>query len=474
MTRRTFAQNHSFRGADAPRTLFCCLIFGFWSLFGIWSLEFGLFAAVPSAAKPNIVFILADDLGWGDLSCYGGRVATPQLDAMAREGTRFAQFYVAAPICSPSRAALITGQFPGRWRITSYLQTRQGNRDCGQADYLSTNAPSLPRVLKAAGYATAHIGKWHLGGGRDVTNAPKFAAYGYDLGYGTYESPEPHPDITATNWIWSSHDKVKRWERTRWMVDQTLDFLRAHTNQPCFVNLWLDDVHTPWIPSKEVQDDQAQRGDTRKNLRPVLIETDRQIGRLLTSLREAGSNTLVLFLGDNGPLPPFNQERTAGLRGSKLSLYEGGIREPLIVRWPGVTKAGSISDTPIISTDYYPTILQIAGLPLRPEQHRDGISLVRLLNGEKLADRTFYWHYPHYGNQGGSPAGAVRRGNYKLIEWYEDMRVELYDLKDDPGEHHDLSTRKADQTEILRIALHAWRDQVRAVMPTPNSNYKPD
>src|SRR6185436_19296043 len=153
--------------------------------------------------RPNIIIVLADDFGWGDLSCYGAKVPTPQLDAMARDGTRFTQFYVASPICSPSRAALITGQFPARWRITSYLQSQKGNRACEQADFLATNAPSLPRVLKSAGYATAHIGKWHLGGGRDVTNAPKFAAYGYDLGYGTYESPEPHPDLTATDWIWS-------------------------------------------------------------------------------------------------------------------------------------------------------------------------------------------------------------------------------------------------------------------------------
>jgi arylsulfatase A-like enzyme len=238
-------------------------------------------SACAAETRPNIIVVLADDLGVGDLACYGGKTPTPNLDAMAREGTRFTQFYVAAPICSPSRAGLITGQFPARHRITSYLQTRRGNRACEQADFLATNAPSLPRVLKAAGYATAHIGKWHLGGGRDVTNAPKFAAYGYDVGFGTYESPEPHPDITTTNWIWTPRDKVKRWDRTQWMVDHTLEFLRTHPGRPCFVNLWLDDTHTPWIPSRDVQDDTSLRGDTRKNLRPVLQEMDREIGRLL-------------------------------------------------------------------------------------------------------------------------------------------------------------------------------------------------
>ena len=206
------------------------------------------FAAETTRPKPNILVVLADDFGWGDVSCYGGKVPTPALDRMAKEGTRFTQFYVASPICSPSRCGIITGQQPGKWRITSYLQTRKGNRECGQADFLDPAAPSLPRTLQAAGYATAHIGKWHLGGGRDVINAPKFAAYGYDAGMGTYESPEPHPDITATNWIWSPQDKVKRWDRSAWMVDRTLDFMRAHTNRPCFVNLWFDDTHTPWVP----------------------------------------------------------------------------------------------------------------------------------------------------------------------------------------------------------------------------------
>ncbi len=428
----------------------------------------GLSVSEAADVRPNIIVVLADDLGWGDLSCYGGKVPTPHLDAMAREGTRFTQFYVASPICSASRAALITGQFPGRWKITSFLQTRKGNRECEQADFLSTNAPSLPRSLQAVGYATAHIGKWHLGGGRDVTNAPKFAAYGYDLGYGTYESPEPHPDITGTNWIWSSHDKVKRWERTRWMVEQTLAFLRTHTNQPCFVNLWLDDIHTPWVP--EVQEDKAR--DSRRNLVAVLSETDRQIGRLLSTLRELGaaSNTLVLFLGDNGPLPPFNQERTAGLRGSKLSLYEGGVREPLIAWWPGHVPAERVDTNSVVaSVDFFPMLAKIAGAKMPGGIRFDGEELgAAFFERPVVRSRPLFWEYGRNTNsftfpgiaRNRSPNVAMREGNWKLLVSADGSGAELYDLERDPRESRNISSTQRELTaRLVRTALD-WRNSL--------------
>src|SRR5580704_6619309 len=202
-----------------------------------------------TAERPNIIFLLTDDMGYGDVGCYGGNfVPTPNIDQLAKDGTKFTQFYVAAPVCSPSRVGYLTGMFPGRWRITNYLQTRAGNRASEQVDFLDTNAPSIGRVMKAAGYATGHFGKWHMGGGRDVTNAPPFSAYGFDEHAGTWESPEPDPNITATNWIWSPFDNVKRWNRTAYFVDKTLDFLSRHKGQPCYVDLWPDDVHTPWVP----------------------------------------------------------------------------------------------------------------------------------------------------------------------------------------------------------------------------------
>src|SRR5262245_29200969 len=231
--------------------------------------------AVDAVKRPHIVFVLADDLGPGDLGCWGGKAApTPNIDRLADEGIRFTQYYSASPICSPSRCGLLTGQFPARWRITSFLQTRAGNRGCGQADYLDPKAPSLPRALKTAGYRTAHFGKWHLGGGRDVRDAPPFADYGYDAHAGTWEGPQPHPDITATNWIWSVKDRVKRFDRTAFFVDRTLDFLKRHRGRPFFVNVWLDDPHTPWLA-----DARAARGaSTRANLRAVMTEVDRQMG----------------------------------------------------------------------------------------------------------------------------------------------------------------------------------------------------
>src|SRR6185436_928225 len=170
---------------------------------------------------------------------------------------------------------LTTGMFPARWQITSFLQEKKGNRACGQADFLDPKAPSLARLLKDAGYATAHFGKWHMGGGRDVTDAPKFAAYGFDEHAGTWESPEPHPDITATNWIWSPQDKVKRWERTGFFIDKTFDFLKRHSGQPAFINVWLDDVHTPWVPDEAAQGAEARR-ETPDKLSRVITELDRQ------------------------------------------------------------------------------------------------------------------------------------------------------------------------------------------------------
>jgi arylsulfatase A-like enzyme len=422
----------------------------------VWTAAHG----ANSPARPHIVFVLADDMGLGDVACYGGEIApTPNLDRLAREGTRFTRYYSASPICSPSRCGLITGQFPARWRITSYLQTRAGNRACEQADFLDPAAPSLPSALRAAGYATAHVGKWHLGGGRDVTNSPTFAAYGYDAGFGTYESPEPHPDLTATNWVWSPRDKVKRWQRTAWMVDQTLDFLKRNPGRPCFVNLWLDDTHAPWVPENAP----STNRQSRTNLVAVLKEMDRQIGRLMDSLP---ANTLLVFTTDNGALPTFQGDRSTGLRGSKLSLYEGGTRVPFLVRWPGRVPAGRVDDSTVLAAvDIFPTFAAVAGAKPPAGYVSDGMDASRALLGRPLERmKPIFWEYGRNPASFSYPAGrdrspnvAVRDGRWKLLVNADGAGAELYDMAADAQESRNLASAEAGVARRLTDAALAWR-----------------
>ena len=442
---------------------------------GIFALALlsGPSAVTSGSIQPNVIIILADDLGPGDLSCYGGKTPTPNIDRMAKEGIRFTRYYAASPICSPSRCALVTGQYPGRWRITSFLQTRAGNKACGQDDFLDPDAPSLARALRAAGYRTFHVGKWHLGGGRDVAAAPKFAAYGYDVGLGTWESPEPHPDLTARDWIWSAVDKVKRWDRSRWMLDRTLDFLRDNADKPCFVNLWLDDPHTPWVPTADDQQvgkggKGAGKGDTPERLAKVLTEMDRQIGRLLEALRERkeGRPTLVLFLSDNGPLPTFDRARTVGLRGSKLSLYEGGVRVPCIAWGPGLIPSGITNDATVLAAvDLFPTLCTLCRAPLPKEYKSDGEDLSPALLGKAVTrTKMLFWEYGRNDKSFAfpkgddrSPAMAVRAGDWKLLVNADGAGAVLYDLAADPHETRDLAGARPEVTRRLTELVIAWR-----------------
>ena len=319
--------------------------------------------------------------------------------------------------------------------------------------------------MKAAGYATAHFGKWHLGGGRDVKDAPKFAAYGYDEHAGTYESPEPPPDITATDWIWSDKDKVKRWDRTAFFVDKTLDFLKRHKGQkPCFVNVWLDDTHTPWVPGPD-----APKGEGRPNLEKVLVEMDRQIGRLAEGLKEMGMerDTILIFASDNGPLPTFRGARATGIRGSKLSLYEGGIRVPLIVRWPGVTPAGRVDETTVMcGVDMSATLSAVAGAKVPEGVKLDGEDLSTALRGTPVERKgALFWEYGRNEEffkfpgieRDRSPNLAVRQGRWKLLVNADTTREELYDLATDAKETKNLAAKEPQRAKELREAALAWR-----------------
>ena len=414
--------------------------------------------------RPNMVFILADDMGYGDVGCNGGTfVPTPNIDALAREGIRFTQYTSASPICSPSRAGCTTGQFPARWKITSYLQAREGNRACEQADFLDAKAPSLARTLKAAGYATGHFGKWHMGGGRDVTNAPPFEAYGFDEHASTWESPDPHPDITGSNWIWSPKDKVKRWDRTAFFVDKTLDFLRRHKGQPCYVNLWPDDVHTPWVPADDVP-----KSDTPENFRRVLAEYDRQVGRLMAGLKELGidGQTLVVFASDNGPLPTFKGARAGGLRGSKMSLYEGGIRMPCVVRWPGHAAAGRTDGQTVWSAvDLFPSLCAAAGVALPKDIAFDGENISEAWTGKPVVRSTpLFWEYgrndmsfKYPKGRDRSPKLAVRNGKWKLLINADGSDAQLFDLSSDASEARNVAADNPDEVVRLKATVLAWR-----------------
>ena len=421
--------------------------------------------------KPNIIIILTDDMGYSDLSVNGGPYQTPNLDKLAKEGTRFTNYYVAAPICSPSRVAMLTGMEPSKWNIYTFEQNMSGNRAADQAPYLDPVAPSMARTLKEkAGYVTGHFGKWHMGGGRDVYYAPAFSAYGFDEHSSTYESPDPDPLLTATDWIWSPQDSIKRWERTSYFVDKTLDFIRRHKGKPTFVNLWPDDMHTPWVPNEEKQG-KKDTYNSEENFKLVLQEYDRQIGRLMQGLKKLGlaNNTIVIFTSDNGPLPTFEGRRSGQKRGSKLSLYEGGTALPFIVRWPGHVASNKVDTTSVISNlDIFPTLASITGSPMPARFSFDGADKKGVwLNHPKQREKTMYWDYGSHGEKSAyrypkgrdhSPNLAMREGEWKLLMNYDGSDIELYNIIKDPKEDHDVAQENDGIVKKMKSKLLMWRD----------------
>jgi arylsulfatase A-like enzyme len=454
-----------------------------WTIY-IKTVSTGLLAGLSMNAQsrkdvqPNIIIILTDDMGFGDVGAYGGKfVPTPNIDKMAAEGMRFMQFYSAAPISSASRAGLLTGIHPGRWNITSYLQTRAGNKDAEMADFLNPDAPTLPRTLQAAGYKTGHFGKWHLGGGRDVDNAPQITNYGYDEYASTYESPDPDPLITATDWIWSAKDSIKRWDRTAYFVDKTLDFLKRNSGgQPCFVNLWPDDMHTPWVGNIEEQQLFPDGENSEKNFRTVLIEYDKQIGRLLDGLKKLGidKNTIVIFTSDNGPAPSFRGSRAGNYRGCKASLYEGGMRMPFIIWSPDhLIPKGKIDNTSIVSAlDLFASLCGIAHIKLPAGYNSDGTDMSDALVGKpQQRSKPVFWEYrrndkkafPKPADTDASPNLAVRDGDWKLLINFNETEMMLYNLYEDPRETTNICGKFPDKAAELKDMVLKWRHSLPAL-----------
>jgi arylsulfatase A-like enzyme len=454
-------------------------------------------AAAPAPkGKCNFLFILADDLGWKDLGCQGSSFYdTPHLDRLAAGGTRFTNAYAACPVCSPTRASIMTGRYPARLHLTDFIG---GGRNAKLItpkflDHLPLEEVTIAEALKQAGYATFFAGKWHLGKqgywpenqGFDVNMG------GNDRGgpYGGNKYFSPYGNPTLPDGPPGEHLPAR-------LAVETTKFIEAHKDGPFLAYLSFYSVHTPLMAREDLkkkyeqrraernlQDQFGDEGQRKVRLNQChavyggMVEAmDQAVGHVLDALDrlKLAESTVVIFMSDNGGLSTSEGSPTSNvpLRAGKGWLYEGGIREPMIVRWPGQTKPGSTCDVPVISTDFYPTMLDMAGLAAMPQQHRDGVSIAPLLTpaGGKIAPRPLFWHYPHYGNQGGSPGGAVRVGDWKLIEFHEDNRVELYNLAEDTGEKNNLAAKMPEKAAEMRKTLDDWRKSVNAAMPTPNPN----
>lgn len=455
------------------------------------SLVAGLHAGRAAETRPNFVVILMDDLGVMDLGCYGsGFHRTPHLDRMAREGMQFTRAYAACPVCSPTRAALLTGQNPARLHLTDWLPGRPDRKDQKmRRPTLTTNLPSalvtLAEALKSAGYATAHVGKWHVGG---EGQGPR--EHGFDLNIGGDHRGTPAsyfaPYGRGRNVIPGLEDAPPGEYLTDRLTDEAVKFIETRREQPFLLYLPHFAVHTPLTAKSNLvarYRAQPRPGSTQSNaIYAAMVESmDESVGRILAALESSGlaANTLVLFTSDNGGLsvaegPNTPATSNAPLRAGKGHLYEGGLRVPLLARWPGVVPAGQSNATPVITTDLYFTLLELAGVPAPPTQPADGVSLAALLRGNgTLARPALHWHYPHYSNQGGKPGGAIREGDFKLIEFYESGYLELYDLTRDPGETNNLTGARSQLANDLAKKLADWRRNVGAGMMTPNPDHEP-
>lgn len=455
--------------------------------------------------QPNFVFFLVDDLGYKDIGAFGSSFyETPNIDRLCATGMKFTQGYAACPVCSPTRASILTGKYPTRVGITDYISPTGGNQPeqwhrntpllpASYQDHLALDEQTIAEVLKQAGYATFFAGKWHLGNeghwpedqGFDINKGgiERGGPYGGDKYFSPYGNPrlEDGPD--------GEHLPAR-------LGQETSDFIRANANQPFLAYLSFYSVHTPLISRKDLQEKYEEKAKTvdpdlprwgqegERKVRLVqdhaiyagMVEAmDQAVGDVLDTLDELGlaENTVVFFMSDNGGLSTSEGHPTSNLplRAGKGWMYEGGIREPMIVRAPRWTAPGSVCDSPVTSTDFFPTMLQMANLPLQPELHPDGTTFLPLLRGETMQRQPMFWHYPHYGNQGGSPCGAVRSGDWKLIEWYEDGHLELFNLAEDKSETTNMVEQKPELARSLHQQLVRFRKDTGALMPTPNPGY---
>lgn len=457
--------------------------------------------------KPNIVFILIDDMGWRDLTCCGSDFyETPNIDRLAREGMRFERAYAACPVCSPTRASFLTGKYPARVGVTDWIGAHTAGKliDAPYVDHLPLSECSVAEALRQGGYRTWHVGKWHLG---EAPYAPEKQGFDVNIGgchwgapWHGYFSPYQHPTLP---------DGPEGEYLTDRITAEAVSLIEDADDTPFFLNLWHYAVHTPiqapadliakyeakakrlgLVPEDALEVGEAFTCAHKKHLRvtrrvvqsnpayAAMVENlDTNVGRILEALERRGKldNTLILFSSDNGGLSTAEGSPTCNLPLSegKGWMYEGGVREPLLARWPGHIAPGTVSPVQVTSPDFYPTLLEAAGLALRPEQHVDGQSFLPALQGKAYRRGPMFWHYPHYGNQGGTPGSSVADGDWKLVHFWEDGADELYNLADDPSETRNLAQREPERVRALRALLDTWLEDVAAKIPQENPDYVP-
>lgn len=480
----------------------------------------GLRAQQGSDSRPNIILIVADDLGWKDLSVYGSTFnETPTLDSLAAQGVRFTDFYASCNVCSPSRSSIMTGQYPVHTGITDWITGRQNGGGPMPWDKLiappftfnlDTADVTIGEALRQGGYATMYAGKWHLG----LSAAYWPENQGFDVNKGGWAAGNPRAHGMGGYFSPYHNPKLPDGPTGEFLPDrlgtEVISFIeeKAREKKPFFVDLSFYAVHQPIEAKKEyiekfkrkahvmgldtvepfVKDAawmENNRGWQERVIQSnavyaaLLYSVDENIGRIAATLRKLGidRNTVILFTSDNGGLSTAEGAPTSNypLRYGKGWNYEGGVRVPLIVSGSAVTAKGTLCRFPTVNTDLYPTLLQVAGLPLRPSQHMDGVSLLPLLKGgASIAQPAIYWHYPHYSNQGGTPGAAIREGDWKLVQYYDDGHAELYNLQYDIGERRDLSRAFPARTAAMVEQLNRWKKDSHASMPTLNPYYNPD
>lgn len=440
--------------------------------------------------KPNFVFLLVDDLGWGDFGSYGAEFyETPNIDKLSAEGMRFTNGYAACTVCSPSRAAILTGCYPARIHLTDWIAGHQRPYEKLSIPdwqmWIDHERVLLPEALKEGGYDTMFLGKWHLmPNGKESFGQHYPTSHGFDVNIGGREWGQPRgPGKYFSPFGMPGLDDGKPGDfLTDKLTDAAIGWLSSkESSQPFLMYFSYYSLHGPIMAPphlvKKYQDKAVGFANTKNEFinpkRAGMVEAlDNSVGRIMAKLEQLGvaDNTIVILTGDNGG---DYDETTAGLKNYKGFSHEGGTREPLVIKWPGQVLPGSTCDVPVVGTDFYPTMMEMADLPLRPEEHTDGLSLVSLLKGESdaLARDSIYWHYPHYHRT--KPYGAIRYQDWKLIEFFEDGDLELYNLSDDPNESTNLVTQSPAMAEGLLGKLESWRHSVGAQMPVNNPNHDP-